>query len=587
MKTDYIDDFFRGDWKEFFQATEEYINFKTKATTSHEILLEGLKVFQKLPCSHSVALFLISPHSLALEFKLSLPADAEKAFTKIADITIHEGIVGEVLSTGNVCEFELKEKLFTMNNVLMIPLKTSRSVIGIVFIIVTNPEKEINQILYKFKVLYAGMFASDIQSLNILRDLENTKAILEQKIYARTIDLKQSQRELRTVIDSVLTGILIVDNSNNRIIQANPIAQDLIGLTQEELFEKDVSSYLSESPEFIEDAERISKESYMFETVLTDSSGNYIPIIRKTTQIKSGNKELIIESFVDISERKQYENALKDTNEILELKVKERTEDLELLIKKLKLEISEREKVEQELRRLFLQEKELGEMKMRFVNMVSHEFRTPLTVIKSSSQLIERYYERFTQLELKRQIEKILHSVDKLTDLLDNTTFLGRSEAHKIPLQLQEVNLTNFFENLIKDIKQTYATTHKFVVNIQSEIDYIFSDPKLLWHILNNLLTNAVKYSPSTSHINVFAKKTNSAVQFEVQDFGIGIPEDEQHQIFEMFYRASNVGVLPGTGLGLSVVNESVKKLNGHIRVQSTQGSGTTFLVLLPIMTNI
>lgn len=226
MKTDYTDDFFQGDWKEFFQAAEEYINFKTTASTSHEILLEGLKVFQNLPCTHSVALFLISPHSLGLEFKLSLPAGTEKAFIRISDISIQEGIVGEALSTGNMCEFNLKEKFFGMNNILMIPLKTSRSVIGIVFIILSSNGKEINQLVYKFKTLYAGMFASDIQSLNILRDLENTKAILEQKIYARTIDLKQSQRELRTVIDSVLTGILVVDNSNNKIIQANPIAQD-------------------------------------------------------------------------------------------------------------------------------------------------------------------------------------------------------------------------------------------------------------------------------------------------------------------------------------------------------------------------
>jgi len=583
MKDDYSYDFFHGNWKDFFQAAEEYVDFKIKSPTTHEILLEGLKVFQKLPCTQSVGLFLISPHNLGLEFKLSLPPDTQKDYIKIADITIDSGVVGKVLSTGNICEYELKEEFSGLNHVLLIPLKTSRSVIGIVYILMTNPEKEINQILYRFKTLYAGMFASDIQSLNTLRDLETTKAILEQKVYARTIDLNQSQRELRTVIDSVLTGILVVDLKTNKIIQANPIAQDLIGLDQAQLLNQDISNFLQEKPEFIQDFEKLSKESALFETELRDSKGMLVPIIRKTTQIKSGLKEIIIESFVNISERKVYENALKDSNEILELKVKERTEDLELLVKKLKLEIAEREKVEQELKRLFLQEKELGELKMRFVNMVSHEFRTPLTVIKSSSQLIERYYERFTQLEIKRQVEKILHSVDKLADLLDNTTFLGRSEAHKIELQLQEVNLTNFFENLIKDIKQTYDTAHKFEVKIESEIDYIISDPKLLWHILNNLLSNAVKYSPPSSSIQIRAKKKNSSVQFEVQDFGIGIPEEEQNKIFEMFYRASNVGIKPGTGLGLSVVNESIKKLNGHIQVKSSNND-TTFLVLLPLI---
>ncbi|MBS4001432.1 MAG: HAMP domain-containing histidine kinase [Desulfobulbaceae bacterium] len=573
------------DWKDFFHSIEEYIDFKSQSSTVHEILNKGIKVFLQLPCAQSVALFLISSNDFSLNFKISSPASSENLFRKIADYAIETSLVGEVLSTGTMLEHYLGDNFSEAENLLLIPLKTSRTINGLIFVLTSAPIADINQILYRFNVLFVSMFASDIQSLQTYRDLEVSKSILEQKVHARTIDLKQSQRELRTVIDSVLTGILIVDNQNKKIIQSNPIAQDLIGHNELILSNRFVSDFLPENPEFINDNNKISKQSGMFESYLLNSSNIKIPILRTATQIKSGLRDIIIESFVDISARKKLEESLQNANEILELKVSERTEDLQILVNKLKLEISERETIEQELRRLFIKEKELGEMKMRFVNMVSHEFRTPLTVIRTSSQLIDSYYERFTVEQIKKQIEKIIYSVDSLTALLDNTVFIGKSEADKLDLNLQEVNLQNFFDNLIKDIKQTYTTGHKFNLSVSTDIDFILSDPKLLWHIFNNLIINAIKYSHQDSEIIIRASVSHDAILCEVRDFGIGIPQEELNHIFDMFFRAKNVGITPGTGLGLSVVNESVKKLGGQITVRSSQEYGTSFKVNLPFLT--
>jgi PAS domain S-box-containing protein len=580
-----IDSEVNVDWKDFFLSIEEYIDFKSQSSTVHEILNEGIKVFLKLPCAKSVALFLISSSDFSLNFKIASPSSSENLFRKIADHAIETGLVGEVLSTGTLLEHELGDRFSETGNLLLIPLKTSRTINGLIFIQTSAPIADINQILYRFNVLFVSMFASDIQSLQTYRDLEVSKAILEQKVHARTIDLKQSQRELRTVIDSVLTGILIVDNQNKKILQANPIAQDLIGYDELVLSNRLVADFLPESPEFINDENKISKQSGMFESYLLNNSNNKIPVLRTATQIKSGLRDIIIESFVDISARKKLEETLQKANEVLELKVSERTEDLQILVNKLKLEIAERETIEQELRRLFMKEKELGEMKMRFVNMVSHEFRTPLTVIRTSSQLIDSYYERFTVEQIKKQIEKIIYSVDSLTALLDNTVFIGKSEADKLDLNLQEVNLQNFFDNLIKDIQQTFTTGHKFNLTISPDIDFILSDPKLLWHIFNNLIINAIKYSPNNSEIIINAAISHDAILCEVRDFGIGIPHEELNHIFDMFFRAKNVGITPGTGLGLSVVNESVKKLDGQITVRSSQEQGTSFKVNLPFLT--
>jgi PAS domain S-box-containing protein len=574
------------DWKDFFRSIEEYIDFKSQSSTVHEILNEGIKVFLQLPYAHSVALFLVSSSDFSLNFKISNPASSENIFRKIADHVIETGVVGEVLNTGTLLEHDLGDNFSFAGNLLLIPLKTSRTVNGLILIQTSKPIADINQILYRFNILFVSMFASDIQTLQTYRDLEVSKAILEQKVHARTIDLKQSQRELRTVIDSVLTGILIVDNQNKKIIQANPIAQDLIGHDEVVLSNRLVADFLPENPEFIHDENKISKQSGMFESFLLNSSNNKVPILRTATQIKSGLRDIIIESFVDISARKKLEETLKNANEILELKVSERTEDLQILVSKLKLEISERKTIEQELRRLFMKEKELGEMKMRFVNMVSHEFRTPLTVIRTSSQLIDSYYERFTVEQIKKQIEKIIYSVDCLTALLDNTVFIGKSEADKLDLNLHQVNLQNFFENLIKDIKQSYSTKHKFNLSIAKDIDFIVSDSKLLWHIFNNLIINAIKYSPQNSEINIRAIISDNAILYEIRDYGIGIPKEEMNHIFDMFFRAKNVGITPGTGLGLSVVNESVKKLNGQITVRSSPEQGTTFKVNLPFLTS-
>jgi PAS domain S-box-containing protein len=580
-----IDSEVNVDWKDFFLSIEEYIDFKSQSSTVHEILNEGIKVFLKLPCAKSVALFLISSSDFSLNFKIASPSSSENLFRKIADHAIETGLVGEVLSTGTLLEHELGDRFSETGNLLLIPLKTSRTINGLIFIQTSAPIADINQILYRFNVLFVSMFASDIQSLQTYRDLEVSKAILEQKVHARTIDLKQSQRELRTVIDSVLTGILIVDNQNKKILQANPIAQDLIGYDELVLSNRLVADFLPESPEFINDENKISKQSGMFESYLLNNSNNKILVLRTATQIKSGLRDIIIESFVDISARKKLEETLQKANEVLELKVSERTEDLQILVNKLKLEIAERETIEQELRRLFMKEKELGEMKMRFVNMVSHEFRTPLTVIRTSSQLIDSYYERFTVEQIKKQIEKIIYSVDSLTALLDNTVFIGKSEADKLDLNLQEVNLQNFFDNLIKDIQQTFTTGHKFNLTISPDIDFILSDPKLLWHIFNNLIINAIKYSPNNSEIIINAAISHDAILCEVRDFGIGIPHEELNHIFDMFFRAKNVGITPGTGLGLSVVNESVKKLDGQITARSSQEQGTSFKVNLPFLT--
>ena len=244
-----------------------------------------------------------------------------------------------------------------------------------------------------------------------------------------------------------------------------------------------------------------------FESELTNKRGVVIPIIRTITQLNIGNKILNIESFVDISELKTYQRALSEANETLELKVKERTEDLQLLIHKLKIEIAERERAESELRRLYEKEKELSELKSRFVSMVSHEFRTPLTIIRSSAQMIQKFSSKISESEKYSYFDRIVRTVDYLTGLIENVIFIGKSDAQKLDIKYTLFNINDFLDKLVKDIQQTLELQRKFFIKKNNDINFIRSDERILWLIMNNLVSNSVKYSNAESEIIIKIEK--------------------------------------------------------------------------------
>lgn len=260
-------------------------------------------------------------------------------------------------------------------------------------------------------------------------------------------------------------------------------------------------------------------------------------------------------------------------------------------------EITERKRAEAEMRKALQKEKELNLLKSRFVSMISHEFRTPLTTIMASTEALEYYGHRWTEDKKNKYFKRIQVTIQHLTDLLNDVLIIGQSEAHKLPYNPTVIDLDSFCKNLVEEIQiaaenqcNIKLSIHgKYILNSlkkdpnnNSKIYSVF-DEKLLRHILINLLSNAVKYSPKGGLVESKVFYQKKQVVFTVKDEGIGIPPEDQKHLFESFHRARNVGTIPGTGLGLAIVKRSVDRLGGRITVHSEVGKGTIFTVALPL----
>jgi len=245
-------------------------------------------------------------------------------------------------------------------------------------------------------------------------------------------------------------------------------------------------------------------------------------------------------------------------------------------------DITERKRAEADIRNALAKEKELGELKSRFVTMASHEFRTPLTTILSSTELLEHYSHKWNEEKKAVHLQRIQSAVNHMTWLLNDVLLIGKAEAGKLEFKPVPLNLTHFCSDLIEGI-QISTSSHTLNFRTQEQHLEAVMDEKLLRHILSNLLSNAIKYSPQGGTVYFDLACSQGQVLFQVRDEGIGIPAADQAKLFDSFHRASNVGTIPGTGLGLAIVKNSVDLHGGTIAVNSGVGVGTTFIVSLPL----
>ncbi len=268
---------------------------------------------------------------------------------------------------------------------------------------------------------------------------------------------------------------------------------------------------------------------------------------------------------------------LSKTLEVKNQQLTELTEDLEN-------KVAERTT---ELKQALEKEKELNQLKSRFISMASHEFRTPLAIISSSSGILQEFSDRLHEERKQEHLQTIQNTIKHITQILDDVLMINRAEADKIELHLEAVDIIDFCRYLIQEIAANHSQySINFSVDLGEEIPaeslIIQFDKKLLQQIITNLLTNAIKYSPNHNLVNFSLTKTDDQIIFKISDHGIGIPEADQVNLFESFHRASNVGNIAGTGLGLSIVKKCVDLHQGKISVESQIGKGTTVTIAIP-----
>jgi PAS domain S-box-containing protein len=404
----------------------------------------------------------------------------------------------------------------------------------------------------------------------------------------------------KEIFQSMSEGIIMVD-TRGKIVVANPVAEQLFGYSSDELtgvMLEDLlpARYRSGHVNF-----RKAFNSNPFPRRM--GAGRDLTALRKDgtefpveislsfTKVKG---DLLVMAFIsDITLRKTTEDALKRSEEQLmvyaaelEKKVELRTEALNNTILKLEEEVNERKKAEEEVRKSLEKERELNELKTKFVSIASHEFRTPLSSVLSSAALIKQYNDRREPDKIEKHIHRIKASVNQLTGILNDFLSLGKLEEGKVDVVFEPINPKLFLDEVNEEVSGLLKEGQNLIVNCNIKAEELLSDSRILRNILFNLITNASKYSDINKPIYVNYNEHPGYISLDVRDEGIGIPEEDQKHMFDRFFRASNAGNVQGTGLGLNIVKRYLDLLNGTITLSSTYGEGTTFKIIIPIPNN-
>ncbi|MFY9308219.1 MAG: PAS domain-containing sensor histidine kinase [Bacteroidia bacterium] len=376
-------------------------------------------------------------------------------------------------------------------------------------------------------------------------------------------------------------GILVV-NDKGEITRINPSSERLFGYEKDELIGKRIEVLI---PRRLSERHKDHREKYGhnpharsmgsgMELYGLKKDGSEFPVEISLSPYSTPDGRFVIAFIVDITVRKQAEEKLKNYSTELEKQVKNRTLILEEAIEEL-------EKTKKDLNKALDKEKELNELKSRFVSMASHEFRTPLTTMMSSLSLVTKYGEQNDKSSQAKHVSKIKTSINNLTDILNDFLSVSKLEEGRIENVPEEMSLKSFIRDIIAEM-QAMATNGQQLSHKHSGSEIAYLDKKLLKNVLFNLISNAIKFSPSGSEIEIETSVGNSSVKISVKDNGIGISQEDQKHLFERFFRGKNATHIQGTGLGLNIVLKYAELMNGKLDFESIENKGTTFTLIIP-----
>ncbi len=404
------------------------------------------------------------------------------------------------------------------------------------------------------------------------------------------------------MVESAVDGIINIDQ-HGIIESVNPASCRLFGYSEDEMIGQSVNM-LMPSPQQEE------HDGYI-KNYLNTGVKRIIGIGREVKGVRKNGTtfpfwlsvvEIIFEGVVsftgfvhDITDLKNAESEVRRLNADLEKKVNERTEQLAEVVnqllssnKLLKNEIRERQAAEEalnqnrdELLRALDRERELSELKSRFVALASHEFRTPLSTILSSASLVKRYAEMGNTEKQDFHLEKIRMGVNHLTGILDDFLNLSKLEEGLVVSHPESFNLTDFTAEIADEMNGLTKPGQRILWTDRTDGREVSLDRRILKNVLYNLVSNALKYSDRD--VQCRTGFNSGWLEIEVRDHGIGIPESDQKHMFDRFFRAKNALHIQGTGLGLNIVRRYLDLLGGDITFVSREGEGTTFTVRLPI----
>ncbi|MDU8885695.1 PAS domain-containing sensor histidine kinase [Yeosuana sp. MJ-SS3] len=407
---------------------------------------------------------------------------------------------------------------------------------------------------------------------------------------------RQDQEIFNLLLGTISEGVIVVDAHQN-IVETNDSTDQMFGYPKGKLINQPLNilipqNYHDKHGNYFKDFLKNKKKRSMGQGKClygTRKDGTVFPVEVGINPFKIYDKTFVMALIVDISTRKAYEEKIVELNTNLEKKVKKRTEQLEQAIKELKLvnielsvENKKRIEAEEEVKSALIKERELNELKTKFLSMVSHEFKTPLSGVLTSAMLLSKYKLSEQQENRDKHIKTITDKVHYLNNILNDFLSVEKLEKGQVKYTPTTFKLSKVVNEVVYSANMLLKEGQK--INYPNNIDELslYQDDKIIELTLTNLVQNAIKYSPENTQIDIIITQNNHSTIFKIKDNGIGIPDKDQKNIFNRYFRAENVLLTQGTGIGLNIVKDHLKNINGTISFVSKEGKGTTFTVAIP-----
>lgn len=387
---------------------------------------------------------------------------------------------------------------------------------------------------------------------------------------------------LKAIVETAIDGIITIDERG--IVESiNPAACALFNFTPSEVIGYNVSM-LMPSPYKENHDGYLARYQHTHDPHIIGigrevqgqrKDGSVFPFRLAVSEVQFLGRKIYTGFIHDLTREKDAEEKLKEYAAKLEELVEERTSSLKETVLALQLA---KEEVSVSLEK----EKELSQLKSRFVSMASHEFRTPLSAIQLSAVLVEKYVAQQDNASISKHIAKIKNAVNNLTSILNDFLSLEKLEAGKVDAVYSEFDIVKFGEEITEEMQLVAKQNQMIVYQHTGTESTVSLDPALLKNCVINLVGNAIKYSGENTFIEFSSEIDKKQLIITVKDNGIGIPDEDQKHLFEAFFRAHNTGSIPGTGLGLNIVTRYTALMNGTIKFQSKVNKGTSFTITFP-----
>lgn len=389
----------------------------------------------------------------------------------------------------------------------------------------------------------------------------------------------ENARLLNAIIETAIDGIITID-SRGKIESLNPAALKLFGYSEEEVVGKNISVLMPEPDKSSHDG-YISRYQHTGEKKIIGKGrevkglrkdGSTFPFRLAVSEVQYENRVIYTGFIHDLSREKEAEERLRDYAAELEELVEERTKSLKKTVRALS---AAKEEVSLSLEK----EKELNQLKSRFVSMASHEFRTPLSSVQLSASLIEKYASPFENKNISKHVSKIKNAVGNLTTILNDFLSLERLEAGRVEPTFTAFDLVKLSEEITEEMQMIAKQDQNIIYQHTGLESIVLLDPNLLKNCMINLISNAIKYSGENTFIEFNTEINDQQVLVTIKDNGIGIPESDHKHLFQPFFRAHNTGNIPGTGLGLNIVLRYASLMKGELDFESSIHTGTRFVL--------